>query len=122
MLMLHIKLSKNNKKKQQKKQQNKNNIQSKEDGKEASFLLSQSSCLVREREREMVAYLSIYLVSCDCYYSLALLHGAVGRSAVCNCGNSLRRQCTVPITQLRRLKVKAQFLDNGIYPSMLCLI
>ena len=40
MLMLHIKLSKNNKTKQ--KKQNKNNIQSKEDGKEASFLLSQS--------------------------------------------------------------------------------
>ena len=123
MLMLHIKLSKNNKTKQKKKnKKKKNNIQSKEDGKEASFLLSQSSCLVRKRERKMVAYLSIYLVSCDCYCSVALLHGAVGRSAVCNCGNSLRRQCIVPITQLRRLKVKAQFLDNGIYPSMLCLI
>ena len=32
--------------------------------------------------------LFVFLVSCDCYCSVALPHGAVGWSAVCGCGIS----------------------------------
>ena len=51
----------------------------------ASFLVLQSSWWGRERW-------SLYFIclpgDCDCYCSVALPRGAVGLSAVCNCGIS----------------------------------
>ena len=39
-----------------------------------------------EEERAAGCFtLFVFLVSCDCYYTVALPHGAVGWSAVCDC-------------------------------------
>ena len=40
------------------------------------------------KERAACVTLIVFLVSCDCKCSVSLLHGAVGWSAVCDCGNS----------------------------------
>ena len=37
-------------------------------------------------ERSGCFALLVFLVSCDCYCSVAIPHGAVGWSAVCDCG------------------------------------
>ena len=39
-------------------------------------------------KKELVT-LIVFLMSCDCYCSVVLLHGAIGRSAVCDRGSSL---------------------------------
>ena len=49
----------------------------------ASFLALQSSC--REKKRATCFTLTVFLVSYDCLWSLALPHGAVGWAAVCEC-------------------------------------
>ena len=41
-----------------------------------------------EEERAACFALIVFLMSCDCYCSMALPHGPVGWSAVCNCGIS----------------------------------
>ena len=50
-----------------------------------SFLVLQSSLWERE---SWLFYLFVFLVSCDCYYYVALSQGAVGLPAVCECGIS----------------------------------
>ena len=44
--------------------------------------------LKRERERELVALLLLVRMFCYCKCSVTLPHGAVGWSAVCDCGIS----------------------------------
>ena len=46
------------------------------------FLCARSSVAIERRA------LFAFLMSCDCYCSVALTHGVVGRSAVCDCGIS----------------------------------
>ena len=41
--------------------------------------------LTGKRERPGCFILFVFLVSCDCYCSVALPQGAVGGSAVCDC-------------------------------------
>ena len=47
--------------------------------------------IVYFEERERAGYFTVFvfLMSCDCLCYLAVLHGTVGWSAVCNCGNFL---------------------------------
>ena len=54
-----------------------------------SFLVLQSSWWGRERERAGCFTLFVYLMSFDCYCSVAFPNAAVGRSVqVCDCGIS----------------------------------
>ena len=41
-----------------------------------------------EEDRADCFALIVFLMSCDCWRSVALPHGAVGWSAVCDCGIS----------------------------------
>ena len=47
-----------------------------------------SFLVLGKRERAGCFTLFVFLVSCECYCSVALPHGAVGWSAVCDCGIS----------------------------------
>ena len=42
----------------------------------------------RGRERTVCLNVIVFLMSCDCYCSVAPPHGALGWSAVCDCGIS----------------------------------
>ena len=54
--------------------------------------------------------LGVFLMLCDCYCSVALPHGAVGWSAVCDCGISLIYSFTLLAVIKQKVDLDFNFL------------
>ena len=67
--------------------------------------INSSFSLIPLGKRELIAFLIVFLLSCDCKCSVSLPHGLVGWSAVCNCG----------IFSTLSFKNCAQHQDCGIF-------
>ena len=52
------------------------------------YVLSSVATILMGEERAGCFTMFIFLLSCDFYCSVAITHGAVGWSAVCDCGIS----------------------------------
>ena len=62
------------------------------------FLCPFEFCNHLDKEERAVCFvLIVFLMSCDCYCSVALPHAAVGWSAVCDCGISWTYSLTVSL-------------------------
>ena len=73
-----------------------------------SFLALQSSCWGRERAASFT--LIVFLITRDCYCSIAFPHGAVGWSAVHDCGISWSDSLIILVLSCNGLYIFKSFL------------
>ena len=64
-----------------------------------------------KRELDVLLCL-VFLVSCDCYLSVALPYGALGWYAVCDCGFPDNTQ--FPFRQTGKAKMKCRMISSGL--------
>ena len=68
-----------------------------------------------EKERADCFALIVFLLSCCCKCSVALPHGAVGRSAVCDCGFSICGSLVILTFSIRLLSIVGKLLNGSLY-------
>ena len=79
-----------------------------------SFLALQLQCIPLGEVRAGCFTLIVFLLLCGCLCSVSLPHGAVGWSAVCECGISWSYLLTCCISDSSGFNVAAPFINSRI--------